>query len=120
MRDLTHRGRDAAALPVPPKGLAFAIADLVLAGSWAATQDVRMMVRLDHGDTTEEYEEVIEFRSGRSAASRLIVWRSAEAVFVQPMPGKRRRHASVAEALESLHPTPSIRLTDIVATAWPD
>lgn len=113
------RGRHAA-LPVPPKGLAFAIADLVLAGSWAASQDYRMMVRLDHGDTIEEYEEVIELRSGRSAASSLILWRNAEAVFVQPMPGKRRQHVSVAEALESLRPKPSVRPTDIVATAWPD
>jgi hypothetical protein len=101
MRDLILRGRSAAR-PVPPKGLAFAIADLVLAASWATSQDLRMMVRLDHGDAAEEYEEVIEFRSGRSAASRLILWRSAEAVFVQPMPGKRRRHASVAEALDSI------------------
>jgi len=119
MRDLTLRGRGAA-LPIPPKGLAFAIADLVLASSWAANRDHRMMVRLDHGDTTEEYEEVIEFRSGGSTASRLILWRSADAVFVQPMPGRRRQHASVAEALESLQPMPMARLTDLVATAWPD
>ncbi len=119
MRDLILRS-PSAALPVPPKGLSFAIADLVLAGAWAASQGYRMTIRLDHGDITEEYEEVIEFRGGRRGGSRLILWRSAEAVFVQPMPGKRRRHASVAEALESLHRTPRGRLTNIVTTTWPD
>jgi hypothetical protein len=118
MRDLSLGGHTAVQ-PVPPKGFAFAIADLVLASSWAASRDLRMMVRLDYGDKTEEYEEVIEFRSGRSTASLFIIWRSAEVVFVQPLPGRRQQHGSVAEALETLYPKPAIRLTDITANVWP-
>jgi hypothetical protein len=108
-------GGHSAAQPVPPKGFAFAIGDLVLARSWAASRDLRMMFRLDYGDKTEEYEEVIEFRRGRSAASSLIIWRSAEVVFVQPIPGRRKQHGSVAEALETVHPKPAVRLADITA-----
>jgi hypothetical protein len=118
MRDLSLGGHSAAQ-PVLPKGFAFAIADLVLARSWAASRDLQMLIRLDYGDKTEQYEEAIEFRSGRSAASLLIIWRSAEVVVVQPIPGRRQQHGSVAEALENLYPKPAIRLTDITAKVWP-
>jgi hypothetical protein len=119
MRDLTQPGRFAIP-PRLPKGLAFEIADLVLIQGWADCRDLRMLVRLDHGATVdEEYEEVIAFQTETSPLYQLIMWRNAEAVFVQPLVGRRRQYKSVADALKSLRPKQLLRLTDITATAWP-
>jgi hypothetical protein len=88
-----------------PKGLAFELADLVLAGSWAERYDLRAVVNFDHGAAVgEDYEEVIVFQIQSGPFCRLILWRDAEAVYVQPLVGKVRRYDSVAAALESLTP----------------
>jgi hypothetical protein len=119
MRDLTRCGMTATP-PGLPKGLAFEIADLVLIKRWADCHNFHMLVRLDHGAAVdEEYEEVIAFQTERSPLYRLIMWRNAAAVFVQPLVGRGKRYASVADALMSLLPTPHFRLTEITATAWP-
>jgi hypothetical protein len=118
MGDLAVRGGMAAARPVP-KGIAFAIADLVLAQSRAAFNDSRILVRLDHGAEDEEYEEVIALYTGRSSASRLIMWRSATVVVVQPILGRKQEFPSVAEALDSVFPRELTALSDILAIAWP-
>jgi hypothetical protein len=102
-----------------PKGLAFDIADLVLAGSWASFNDARMTIRLDHGTEDEEYEEVIDFYAGCASTSRLIMWRNADAVFVQPVPGRKQLFGSLGEALDSVFPNQPPVLSDIVAAAWP-
>jgi len=104
MRDLS---RSTAPFEVQkdPTGLAFAIADLVLVGCWSALHDFHMVIRLDHGSEDEEYEEVVEFRTHLRPRSRWIMWRSAEAVFMQPILGRKRKFASVAAALDSLLPT---------------
>lgn len=107
---------DPAAAGYAAKGIAFEIGDLIRAKSWAAFNDSRMFVRLDHGSEDEEYEEVIEFHKGVNSLCRVIMWRNHEAVFIQPMPGRKRRHASVAEALESLHPKQPVILADEIAT----
>ncbi len=119
MRDLARRGRAAATRRLP-KGLAFDIADLLLARSWASFNDSRMSVRLDHGTEEEEYEEVIDFRIGGGSASRLILWRNADAVFVQPVPGRRQGFDTISEALDSFFPNQPPELSDIVAAAWPN
>jgi hypothetical protein len=103
----------------PPKGIAFAIAELVLAKDWAAYHELRMTIRLDHGTEHEEYEEVLEFRQGAKAAFRGILWRNQHAVFIQPLVGRRQRFTSVAAALESLHPPAPVALSDIQAVSWP-
>jgi hypothetical protein len=118
MRDLI-KARGAAAPLAAPKGLVFEIADLLLAQSWASFQDFQMLVRLDHGSEDEEYEEVIVFPRRTNSPVLSIVWRNAGAVFVQPIPGKKRRHTSLAEALESLVPKQSIVLTNITTAGWP-
>jgi hypothetical protein len=118
MRDLTKRGVAAISSSLP-KGLAFEIVDLLLVRSWADLNDLRMMVLLDHGTESEEYEEAIAFRTVVNPFYRLIMWRNADAVFVQPLVGRRRRYCSVAEALESVLPEAPISLTDIAATEWP-
>ena len=118
MRHLTERDGTAAGHR-PPKGIAFEIADLVLAQSWAAAQDLTMAVCLDHGAEDEEYEEVIELHTGGNLASRSILWRNPTAVFVQPLLGRKQCFSSVAEALDSLLPKQRAVLTDISAPAWP-
>ena len=115
MCDLTGRG----AAAMPPKGIAFEIADLVLMQSWAACTGTPVAVRLDHGAEDEEYEEVIELHTAGGSASRLIMWRNLTRVFVQPLLGRKQSFACVAEALDSLHPKQSAELSDILAPAWP-
>ena len=115
MSDLRLRGT--AVTKQLPKGHAFRISDLVLAQSWAAFRNLTMLVRLDHGSDDEEYEEVLEFRTG--AGAHFIVWNDGEAVFVQPMPGKMQKHACLADALEPLSLRQPPVLTDIAPTGWP-
>ena len=102
-----------------PKGFAFEISDLLLAKGWASFHNLTLSVRLDHGSEDEEYEEVIEVGTPTGSRTRFIIWNDGETVFVQPMPGKIRRHSSVAEALDGIRVKPSIILTDITATSWP-
>jgi hypothetical protein len=113
MRNLTRHGAKGT-----PKGLAFELADLALIGRWADAHDCRMAVRLDHGADGEEYEEVIAIHMGMSSRCQLIMWRSAAAVFVQPLIGRLQRYRSVAQALRNLDLKPRIVLTDITATSW--
>lgn len=114
---ILHRGITAS--PVP-RGIAFDIADLILAQGWADGHDFRMAVHLDHGSAVnEDYEEVVAFQTQTSPLYRVILWRNADTVCVQPLVGRARRYASVAAALESLLPARDITPTDIVAKTWP-
>ena len=100
MRDLIARGH--VGPTGVPTGFAFEISDLIFIGCWAAVHDFRMLVRLDHGFEDEEYEEVVEFRTGPSPACRSIMWRGAEAIFLQPMMGRKTEHVSVKAALGAM------------------
>ena len=96
MRDLTKRP----ALAAPPKGLAFEIADLLLAREWAERHNLRMLIRLDHGAAVgEEYEEVITFQTQACPLCRFTIWRDATTVFVQPLVGRGKQYRSVTVAL---------------------
>jgi hypothetical protein len=87
-----------------PMGLAFELADLVMAQGWAEYHDLRMVVELDYTAEGEEYEEVLALYPLGSAFRRWMVWRGANAVVVQPMMGRAQHFASVSEALEHLIP----------------
>lgn len=100
-------------------GLAFSTADLTLAGAWADAHGLRIVVQLDHGTDDEEYEEVLAFYPAGSPLCRWLLWRTSDAVFVQPLIGRTRCYDSVAEAVESLPPRRKVVLTDIKATRWP-
>ncbi|HQT76361.1 MAG TPA: hypothetical protein PLD10_04860 [Rhodopila sp.] len=100
-------------------GLSFTIADLILLRSWAEANSLRMVVRQDHGVETEEYEEVLAFSQGESALCRWIMWRDANAVFVQPLIGRPQLYDTVADAMNALSPKQTPTLTDITATHWP-
>jgi hypothetical protein len=99
------------------KGIAFDIADLLRARSWAGFHDWKMEIWLDHGTEDEEYEEVITFYSGNLTGS--ILWRTANAVFVQPLMGRKRRYPSVAAALDGLISKQHGVVSKNVAIAWP-
>jgi hypothetical protein len=100
-------------------GLSFSIAELTLVEAWAEAHGLQMVVRLDHGSETEEYEEVIAFRTTWGRPRRTIMWRDYEAVYVQPMIGRTRRHRTVAEAIATMAPRPTDVVTDVTALRWP-
>jgi hypothetical protein len=102
-----------------PTGLSFEIEDLVCIMKWADLNNFIVVVRLDHGIAGEEYEEVVAFHTRLSPHCQLIMWRSADAVFVQPLVGVRVQYGSVRDALAGLGLKQGIVLTDIIATSWP-
>jgi hypothetical protein len=85
-----------------PKGLAFAIDDLLAMQAWADSRRIRMAVRLDHGIGDEEYEEVIAFHTDLDSSCFLLIWRSTEAVVAQPFVGRQLTSRSVSHVLASL------------------
>jgi hypothetical protein len=88
--------------PKSPIGLAFEIADLMALQGWAEFHNVRMVVELDHWLEGEEYEEVVAFYANDNPLRRWNLWRSASHIVLQPLIGRGRRFASVAEALDSM------------------
>jgi len=103
-----------------PRGLSFSIADLLLIGAWSAARGLEMVVRLDHGSDTEEYEEVVAFHTASGRPCRYIMWRDTGSVFVQPLIGRTRRYHSVVDAILALTPQPVVVVTDVTAQRWPD
>jgi hypothetical protein len=101
------------------KGLSFSVAELILIRSWSEANALRMVVRLDHGSDTEEYEEVLALHIGDSDLCRWIMWRDADAVFLQPLIGRTRCYDSVAEAFEALAEKTRCVVTDIKPACWP-
>ena len=89
------------------RGVSFSIADLALIRVWSRLRGLRMSVRLDHGSETEEYEEVLAFYAEHGQRCRWIMWRDADAVFVQPLIGRTKCFSCVVEALyaQSARPT---------------
>jgi hypothetical protein len=84
-------------------GLAFEIEDLALLQAWARTQNFLMAVELDHGIDGSEYEEMVAIYERASHTLRWHLWRSPnELITIQPMPGRGRCFASVADAIEAL------------------
>jgi hypothetical protein len=100
-------------------GLSFSIAELTLVEAWAEAQGLQMLVRLDHGSETEEYEEVLAFRATWGRPRRCIMWRDGEAVYVQPLIGRTRRYGSVAEAIATFSLNKPVAVTDVIASRWP-
>jgi hypothetical protein len=101
------------------KGLSFSVPELVLIASWSEANGLRMVVRLDHGSDAEDYEEVLAFHLGDSPLCRWIMWRSAGAVFIQPLIGRTQCYISVAEAFEAMTSKRRVMLTDINPVGWP-
>ena len=87
-----------------PMGIAFDLADFVMVQGWSEYHDLRMVVELDYSAEGEEYEEVLALYPQESSFRRWMVWRGACDIVVQPMMGRARRFASVADALEAPDP----------------
>jgi hypothetical protein len=105
------------------KGLSFRIADLLLVGAWSDAQSMRMAVRLDYGTETEDYEEILALYAVDTGFCRLVMWREADGVVVQPLTGRSLRFTSVIDALETLEalePCRRVAQTQIRATRWPN
>lgn len=95
-----------------PLGLAFDIPDLLLARAVAEARGLRIVVEIDHHTDSEELEEVLAWYPAHGNACRCLIWRSASAAVVQPIPGRARRFPSLADALEWLAPETSETLHD--------
>src|ERR1700761_8641555 len=86
----------------PLRGLSFSVPELTLIRSWSEAHGLNMVVRLDHGSDTEDYEEVLAFHIGKSRLCRWMMWRGPRSVFIQPLIGRTQRYSSVAEAFEAI------------------
>ena len=107
-----------------PLGVAFEIPDLLLAQAVANACDLRMVVEIDHHTDCEELEEVLALYQGNGDLCRCLIWRSATAVVVQPMPGRPQRFASLSDAMKWLAPAKPEQVSNISARtrtgdAWP-
>jgi hypothetical protein len=101
------------------KGRSFTVPELILVKSWSEANGLRMVVRLDHGADTEDYEEVLAFHTADSSRCCCIMWRSARLVFIQPLIGRTQRYRSVAEAFEAMLAKHRAAVTDIKPAHWP-
>ncbi|PPQ33744.1 hypothetical protein [Rhodopila globiformis] len=99
-----------------PKGLAFAIHDLLRMRDWADRHGVRMVIRLDHDVDNEDYEEVIAFRTNTKQTCFLLIWRTTESIIVQPLLGRPLVFRSVGHVLENLVEGQDNAMTDTTAT----
>jgi hypothetical protein len=82
------------------KGCSFAIEEHLMIQDWARRNDHRAAIHLDHGVEDEEYEEAVMLLFGVNRRCRFILWRTQQAVFVQPLIGRRQQYTSVRQALE--------------------
>jgi hypothetical protein len=82
--------------------MAFTISDLLLVKDWADRHDISMTVELDHRVDDEDCDELIAFRTCGSASRFLLIWRDAEAIFAQPLVGRRLRFRSISHLLDNL------------------
>jgi hypothetical protein len=71
-----------------------------MAQAWADYHGLRMVIELDSHTETEEYEEMLAFYPPNSAFRRWMMWRAESGIVVQPMMGRTRRFARMADALE--------------------
>ena len=107
-----------------PLGLAFEISDLQLAAAFAASAALRMVVETNHHTDCDELEEVLalyqgDLHQGDQGPCHYLIWRSAAAVVVQPMPGRPRNFDRLSDALEWLKPEDKVMTSDIIVGVDP-
>jgi hypothetical protein len=83
-------------------GIAFETDDLVLLQAWADVHGMRMVVELDHCVDGREYEEIVVIYAKSGRLRRWNLWRSSDAVVVQPIIGRSLCFASVTDAIKAL------------------
>jgi hypothetical protein len=92
----------------PPTGLSFNVADLVMLRGWAEFHNLRMTIELDVCADEDEYEELLGLYDRSSPFRRWMIWRSCDAIVVQPTMGRAMVFDCMFEALEVLIPPPRL------------
>jgi hypothetical protein len=87
-----------------PTGLSFDVPDLLLLQGWADFHDLRMTIELDLCVEDEEYEEMLGLYDADRAFRRWMIWRSSDAIVVQPAMGRRMNFEHLDDALATLIP----------------
>jgi hypothetical protein len=87
-----------------PTGFSFDIPDLVMLRGWSDFHDLRMAIELDVCAEGEEYEELLGLYDRSRAFRRWMIWRSSDAIVVQPAMGHTMLFDCMAEALDTLIP----------------
>ena len=91
--------------PAPmPAGLSFDVSDLLILQAWSDFHALRMTIELDVCAGGDEYEEIIGLYDKDCAFRRWTVWRSADAIVVQPAMGRKRLFDAMTDVLDMLIP----------------
>ena len=88
-----------------PVGFSFEIPDLLLVSGWTDFHNLRLAIELDVCADGDEYEELLGVYERNETFRRWMIWRSCDAIVVQPTMGRPRLFDSVADALEMLIPS---------------
>ncbi len=89
---------------VAPVGVAFSVPELIILRAWAEYHDIRVVMELDHCVDGAEYEEVIALYSPGISLRQWTLWRSREAVIVEPRHGRAFRAACISDLVQALIP----------------
>jgi hypothetical protein len=87
-----------------PKGLSFAVPDLLMIQAWSDFHDLVMRIDLDTVADDDHYDEIISLSPSRGNLRRWMVWRSRDGIVVQPMMGRPMLFDAMADALDVLIP----------------
>ncbi len=87
----------------PPYGLSFSLEDLIEAKEWTERLQFSLCVVLDHVIEGAEFEEVVVIGSADNRRRILTIWNTGAALYTQVPQGRPRMHATMAQALESVH-----------------
>jgi len=101
---LAIRATGASSGAVAPVGVAFSVPELLILRAWADYHDIRVVVELDHCVDGAEYEEVIALYPPGLSLRQWTVWRSRDAVIVEPRHGRAFRTGCISEVVQILMP----------------
>ncbi len=89
---------------VAPVGIAFSVPELLILTAWAEYHDIRVVVELDHCVDGAEYEEVLALYPPGMSLRRWTLWRSRDAVMVEPRHGRAFKADCISELVQTLMP----------------
>ncbi|HJS85188.1 MAG TPA: hypothetical protein VJ779_06980 [Acetobacteraceae bacterium] len=98
------RSADMSGGSAAPFGIAFSVPELLILRGWAEYHAIRVVVELDHCVDGAEYEEVIALYPAGSSLRQWTLWRSREAVVVEPRHGRAFKATCISELVQVLMP----------------
>ena len=101
---LAIRATGASSGSATPVGVAFSVPELLILRAWAEYHDIRIVVELDHCVDGAEYEEVLALYPPGLSLRQWTLWRSREAVVVEPRHGRAFKAGCVSELVQTLMP----------------